>query len=308
MNVAYLILAHTDPPQLHRLINALDGEHASFFIHIDKKVAISPFVRMLGSRKNVRFLGRRQRITWGGFSVVQATLSLMREALNDASICDYFVLLSGQDYPIKSNKFLLDHLDKHRGREFINYVRIRGKPFLEWKINMFWPNERFVINRILHRTRRLMLLRSVQMFLFRRGGFPVGYEPCIGAQWWALTRECVRYILCFVEKCNYFLDFYRYVHSPDEGFFHTIVINSNYGRNCGPEASYTTWPGSSYRIAVGGYLITYFRGTRGHADVLDEADFSILRDSPCLFARKFSSSKSLRLIDEINRSLLDLGP
>ena len=40
MKIAYLILAHTDPLQLRRLITALGREHA-VFVHINKKASVS---------------------------------------------------------------------------------------------------------------------------------------------------------------------------------------------------------------------------------------------------------------------------
>jgi hypothetical protein len=305
VRIAYLILAHTDPLQLHRLVSALDGEHAEFFIHIDGKVDMGPFAATLAHRTNVKFIQRRLRVTWGGFSQVEAVLALMREALVFESACDYLILLSGLDYPIKSNRFILRYLGESNGREFINYISIREHPFLEWKINMIWPNEILAINRLLHRCRRLKLLGTLQTFFLGRRGFPSGFEPYVGATWWALTRDCVEYVVRFVEGNQRFVQFYRLTHAPDEAFFHTILLNSGYAERTNRKVEYVSWPGTPHRVAVRGDLITYFRVTKGHADVLDEGDFGILEKSSCLFARKFRSGRSLRLIEQIDRKLLD---
>ena len=43
MRTAYLILAHRYPNQLIRMINRLDAEGNTFFIHLDKRMGIADF-------------------------------------------------------------------------------------------------------------------------------------------------------------------------------------------------------------------------------------------------------------------------
>lgn len=40
--LAYLIVAHHQPPKTARLVRALDDADSHFFIHIDAKVDITP--------------------------------------------------------------------------------------------------------------------------------------------------------------------------------------------------------------------------------------------------------------------------
>jgi len=58
--IAFLIAAHSDPPHLQRLVNALDA-HAEFFIHIDKKQPIAPFTERI-NQPNVVFLTDNDRV------------------------------------------------------------------------------------------------------------------------------------------------------------------------------------------------------------------------------------------------------
>ena len=53
MTLAYLISAHTDAPQLKRLVETLHPD-AHFFIHIDKKSDITPFQALL-PQDNVQY-------------------------------------------------------------------------------------------------------------------------------------------------------------------------------------------------------------------------------------------------------------
>lgn len=66
MRIAYMIAAHTDPIQLRRLVISLNGEDIEFFIHIDKKSDIQPFLREL-NLENVHFLKNRISTSWGAF-------------------------------------------------------------------------------------------------------------------------------------------------------------------------------------------------------------------------------------------------
>ena len=62
MKIAYLILAHTDPYQLKRLIQALDVEgQVSFYVHIDARKDLSVFKDEVSSLSNVYFLRERKK-------------------------------------------------------------------------------------------------------------------------------------------------------------------------------------------------------------------------------------------------------
>ena len=122
MNIAYLILAHEQPSLLERLVGALATEHSFFFIHIDKKAHERDFSAVL-KREDVTPAMRRFRVFWAGVNMVKATLSLMQTAKQYPTDFDYYVLLSGTDYPIKSNKVIFDTLSRSTS-EYIRHYKI----------------------------------------------------------------------------------------------------------------------------------------------------------------------------------------
>ncbi len=67
MKIAYLISAHKDPQHLRRLIKALsfgmNGNH--FFVHVDEKVDIKPFI-IAANNDKVHFTRERVWTQWGG--------------------------------------------------------------------------------------------------------------------------------------------------------------------------------------------------------------------------------------------------
>lgn len=70
MNIAYLISAYKDSTHLRRLISALSygvEDTVSFFIHIDAKVDIRPFIDKCNG-KNVYYTDTRYWVQWGVFT------------------------------------------------------------------------------------------------------------------------------------------------------------------------------------------------------------------------------------------------
>ena len=101
MKITYLLLAHHKPAQFHRLVATLsrDGDHV--VAHIDAKADESSFASGAeASTDRITFVPERFDIRWGGFASVEAELTALKHAL-DVAAADYYILLSGVDYPIK---------------------------------------------------------------------------------------------------------------------------------------------------------------------------------------------------------------
>lgn len=67
MKLAYLIMAHTDPKHLRRLVDALNVKgKTDFYVHVDSKADIGPFKAELSSdMENVKMIEKRVYTTWG---------------------------------------------------------------------------------------------------------------------------------------------------------------------------------------------------------------------------------------------------
>jgi hypothetical protein len=311
LEIAYLILAHTDPPQLRRLVDALKSEHALFFIHIDKKADSQQFTSGVSPAAKTQFIARRIRVNPGGFSIIRATLTLMDHAVNCGKRFDYLVLLSGSHYPIKDNQHILDFFERYRGKEFIRYVNIREASFLENRIKRmrFHDHPKIdLVARAFRKAAKLAGLGRVQTLVFERQ-FLGGLVPYAGSQWWALTQDCAKYVLDYLDANPQFADFYRFTDIPDEMFFHTVIMNSDFAvrTNQSIDNSYwRDWGRRIYSVKEAGDQLTYIDWSLDREDpaILDERDFTALEQSECLFARKLTSAKSLRLIAKIDGSLL----
>ena len=221
MKIAYLILAHNQPHHLQKLIHALGHPSARVFVHIDRKSKIGPFRKLKSD--TVTFISKRTWVYWGKFSIVQATLNLMDKAFRSRDSFDQFILLSGTDYPLWSADSLYRFFADYPGREYINLHPMGedngGKSYSRLEIfregdpkNVFerkWGNKRKASH----------IYRDYEKVL-------KGMKPYGGAQWWALTRKTIGYILDFVEREKEWVNFFKNTHIPDEMFFHTLVGNA----------------------------------------------------------------------------------
>ena len=111
MKIAYLIMVHDRPDRLKRLVNAVQTPWADIYVHVDKRVALSPFKEGLRDFP-VRFIEPRVKVHWMGWSDFLAMLRLLREASHHRKY-DYYKFLTGTCYPVKPNEYIYSFLKRH---------------------------------------------------------------------------------------------------------------------------------------------------------------------------------------------------
>ena len=300
MKIAYLILAHTHPLHLTRLISALQTEHTHIFVHIDKKsqdMICPPITNTITSIKDT------VTVNWGGFSVVQATLNLLQEATASGEY-DYFILLSGADYPLRSNASISRFLQRYKGKEFINLYKMPEANKTLDRIEYFYIEKKFKFaNPFLTKranTFMRVLNKKLRTPLLKRR-YPQQYAHFTlyaGSQWWALSKQCVDYVLQFITRNPEYKKFYQHTRVPDEMFFHTIIGNSPFKKNVVGALIYADWvTGSSSHP---GHPATI---TLRHLPLLSQKMVPTSNENGekrPLFARKFTDD-SQEIITEIER-------
>jgi hypothetical protein len=313
MRIAYLIMAHDQPDHLHRMVKALDCDGVGFYIHIDNKVKLSTFRPGMLEKENVHFLRARVDVQWMGFSQVEAILMLMQEA----SRFDYCVLLSGSDYPIKSNSLIRKFFETS-DKEFIMFHRLEDRPSWKDKIEYFYPIDLVPIyghSRGIEKSywRRLFWGFFLKYrWLMPKRSYMAGMIPYGGSEWWMLSYGCVAYVLRFVQENPRFASFYRYTHSADEMFFQSIILNSEWARRVQNFDAYMEWRSVPSNIkedsmlAENSFNLRYMDWSkeRERPSILDERDWHNIRRSSDLFARKFHPIRSAKLLDLIDQELL----
>ncbi len=306
MKIAYLITAYGNFGHLERLVGALDASGVGFFIHIDARSNVPDgFFERLASRGNVTFAPRR-RVWWGGWSHTAAILSLMEMAGagGDAETAtetaaenfDYCVILSGADYPVRSNETIRATLAV--GGEFINAAPGFRPDKPESRVRRYWFDG---FDRRLRTHPRTVLGRGAEIALWalgirkRRYPFETVYS---GVVWSALSMGCVRWMLDYVRAHPRFVGFFRTAQVPEEMFFATLVGLSPFAGSVRGTLTYMDWNHSSASPPI---------ITVGHLPLLapgaTHANPASGRSYERLFARKFDddSGPVLDLIDETFR-------
>jgi hypothetical protein len=273
-------------------VGALDTPDVEFFIHIDaKSVVPDGLLDRLSRRGNVTFAPRRP-VWWGGWSHTAAILSLMELALGRGDH-NYYVILSGADYPICSNRVIFETLAS--GGEFINALPgfRPGKP--ESRINRYWFDG---FDRRRH-TPKALFFRGAEMLLralgIRKCRYPFD-QIFSGIVWSALSGACVRYILDYVRTHPRFVSFFRTAQLPEEMFFQTIVGNSPFAADIRGTVTFMDWDHSSASPP---------RITLDHlprlAPSAEHSRSTAAHNHPRLFARKFDD-QSGELLDHIDQN------
>lgn len=287
MDIAYIISAYKYPELLIRLISRLATDRTSFFVHVDKKTDYQVFNRMiygLGHLPKVRFL-RRHECVWGGFGHVAATLEGIAEMLRTGTSFDYAILLTGQDYPIKPNRYISAFLEERKGMLFLDFFPLPAD---------VWRNQGIVGGMVRVEAwhwrifQRHVWFPQNQDFPIKRR-FPLGFKPYGGSSYWCLPRESIEYIYDSTTRNRGLVNFFRCVDVPDEIFFQTILLNSPLAEMVvNDDLRYIDWKDPD----------------AGSPAVLCKSDLGNLLSSPKLFARKFDTQVDAEVLDLIDQQML----
>ncbi|NES18035.1 MAG: beta-1,6-N-acetylglucosaminyltransferase [Symploca sp. SIO3E6] len=280
MKIAYIILVHKNPQQLIRLINRLDVEESTFFVHIDKKTnqdIYQEIYEFINKNSNM-FLLQRKNIYWGDFSQISPVLLGIKEIFKQDIDFNYVKLLTGQDYPIKSRKEVEYFLLANPNKSFMEYFSIPSKQWQEeGEIDGGMGRIKYLYLRILKNRFKTKIERR----------FPKGFQPFAGSAYWCLSRECGEYLNGFIDKRKSFINFFKGVNLPDEIFFQTIFMNSPFQKDIiNNNLTYTDWSNNA-----------------AHPAILCTKDLENLSKSSYLFARKFDACQDSKILDLLDKKI-----
>ncbi len=211
--IAYFLLVHRYPAQFKRLFKAMYMPGNHYVVHVDKSSGLAladEISAFLAPYQDVEMLEPKDAL-WGGYSLVEAELRGMERLLAMNSNWTYFINLSGQDFPLKSQNYIRQFFAAHAGQQFIRAVDQR-------------KNRPETLNRVSH------------MFVEQQGKmiatgiarpFLANDTPFIGTQWKAVTRDFCEYV-SHDPQADRFKSFYRNSFIADEAFFQTVMMNSGH--------------------------------------------------------------------------------
>lgn len=311
MNIAYLITAYIDPFQLKRLCDAIlfdNGQDKSkVFLHIDKKVDITPFLKIMKGYSNVCFCKNRYFINWGGYNQVLSQRELLRCAFNDKIIFDRFVCISATDYPLWSNLKIVSYFKEHLDIELIGGYDLTTCSNSEQrhKVDIY---HYFRDLPVPIRIRRIFsygsrsLLRTLGIKRKPVVKLSNGKEVHIytGSDYWSLSRACVNNVLQNLQDESPYIKRLKHTYIPSEIIVNTIVYNSEFAQNAKPlvhDNEMLSDVGLDMLTPL--QLIEYKEAIK----VWTLSDFDKLVASGKMFCRKTLSGLSDTLIEKIEKEL-----
>jgi hypothetical protein len=292
MNIAYIIHAYKNPEQLSRLISSLSDKGASFYIHIDSKVNIAPFVHCLDHATVKPVFVKRENSRWGSIGCVMGVLNAMQKIAISKKIPDYVFLLSGQDYPICSNEKIKNFVENNIDKIYLENFPL---PFEGWAGN--GGLDRITFYHFQHlKSRKLCnilnkFLKSTHFLLPERKQ-PYNLKPYGGSFYFGLPGSVISYLIDFIRFNPEYLQFHYYTFIPEEIFFHTILANAQHefikGHIVNKPITYVDWS----------------KPSPPHPAVLTSDDIPKLKHVTCLFARKLDLSASEDIFDLLDNMRL----
>ncbi|XP_052806099.1 beta-1,3-galactosyl-O-glycosyl-glycoprotein beta-1,6-N-acetylglucosaminyltransferase-like [Mya arenaria] len=116
--IAFSILMFVAIEQAERLLRAIYRPQNFYCIHIDAKSGndlYDAMSRVAACFDNVHVLGERVDVQWGQMSVLEPELLCMEYLWNRSAKWKYFINLTGQEFPLKTNYELVRILQAYNG-------------------------------------------------------------------------------------------------------------------------------------------------------------------------------------------------
>jgi hypothetical protein len=293
-SIGFILLTHTKPLQIYRLINTLNRmfNYPVIVCHHDfDKCELS--VDALS--KNVLLVRPHIKTEWAGFGLVEATIQSLQLMYKTINPPDWFVLLSGADYPIKSAKQILDELASNPYDAYIQYEQITYDIYKQdLQPNMLWLKnsyQRYCTKSFsFHYSKKYFSQLNLEIRLehpfLTKLFLPFSKKlACFsGSQWFCANRKAAEYIINFHSQKNPVTLYYEKLKYTDESYFQTILANAPDLRLKNDRRRYIDW-------STGG----------PHPKILLMEDLSNLLVSSAHFARKFDIDIDSNILDELDR-------
>lgn len=236
MGLAYCILAHKNPAQIARLLQAIAHPDNLYVLHYEKRAPRAEheaLARLAEGNPQLHLLASRH-ISWGRFSQIGTQLKAMEHLLRSDRKWSHFITLSGQDFPLKPQTDMVRELAEAATSSFVSFF----DPFVE----PYWNNVEDRIGRVHIDMAALEALLKIP-FLGRRLRALCGWTnqmpfvPLVRRarpDWFRFIGGSNHVILSRVAAACFSTDptarriIQRLRHSghPDESIFQSVLLNS----------------------------------------------------------------------------------
>ncbi|EKQ05931.1 beta-1,6-N-acetylglucosaminyltransferase [Lacticaseibacillus paracasei] len=287
MKHAFLIMAGAIDEALLEIIQQLDSQQHDFYIHIDLKAGIitEERVKKVAKLSNVKFIDRMNG-TWGGFSLVRIELRLLRAAYAKHEY-EYYHLLSGQDFPVKTNRQIDEFFAQNKGQNFLE-VSDRLETQNPDRYRLRYQQYHFLQDRFVGKKRNIFkYIDFFSCYVQRYVGINRTRKISIqsGSQWFSINNDLTRYIL---NHEDWITKHFKYTYCCDELFIQSLISNTRFMKTLSENLRYVDFIWKSKHNLTPRYLTS--------------DDLFLIEKPNYLFARKFTSDSMSQFRSRIQES------
>ena len=282
---AYLIMAHTQPELLKKLLKMLDNERNDIYLHIDSKAKDYPLDEIAAVlQKSKCIFTERTDVKWGSYSQIHCEMVLLKEAVKTEHA--YYHLLSGMDLPIKSQEQIFAFFEKYNGLEFVDED---GATISEAALSRVKYTHKFygkagsvkdILGALSVKGQKLLGVDKTQKYgniIFQKG-----------RNWFSITHGLAKLV---VEKEDWIQEVFGQSVCGDELFLQTVARNSEYAEKICNQNTMPEVPDTRY--------IDWKRGSNNNPYVFRKDDFEELKNALGLFARKFDLNVDKKIVEKL---------
>lgn len=282
---AYLIMAHTQPELLKKLVELLDDEKNDIYIHIDKKADNYPIDQVISAVKRSKCrITERIDVRWGSYSQINCEMILLKAAVKGHY--QYYHLLSGMDLPIRSQEEIHGFFEKYDGLEFVDedqqtisadaLSRVRYRHHFYGKQGSFSD----LLGALEVKLQKLLGIDRTKKYR------EITFQK--GRNWFSITHGLAELI---VEKEEWIREVFKDSVCGDELFVQTVAGNSKFAKNICNPITMPEIPDTRY--------IDWERGENNSPYVFRMEDMEKLKKSEGLFARKFDLNVDAGIVEAL---------
>jgi hypothetical protein len=226
---------------------------------------------------------------------VDAALEGLHAGIADG--CDYFVLISGQDFPLRPIKEIVAFTEAAGTRSYMGYWPLSAL------IHKYHGRDRteFYTYSVLGRRETCIPHGEDTSYFNLRGRllntalrlptalkpprrFPSYLEPFAGVTWWNLSRVAAEYVVSFLGNHPDYRRYHSHTRIPEEIFFSSILVGTDFVRR--------------YEV-VNDALRFLLWGEGIHPRTLRTSDLAEMLRSDALFGRKFDSTEDSDVLAQL---------
>lgn len=292
MQHSIMIMAHKNIEQICRLVSYFSKD-CDVFIHFDKKNELTKHeIERIKHYPQVKQVVQAHEVHWGGTSVLDCEMSLIRLAYNESD-AECFHLISGQDYPIRPLCQFLSYFEKHWDDERKEFIQFTHMPNPRWEKNTFRRFQYFYPydlagDRANPKEWVAKQVMEQQMRGIKRS-LPDEFDHIYGgSQWFSISRDAVKTLLDYTSQHPSFYKRMWMTFAPEESYVATVLVN-----RLGEE-----------RIENCNLRFIRWKNENGNCPAnLGMEHFRYLVETDSLFARKIDFPCSTKLLEQIDRYL-----